>query len=228
VSPHAGYVYSGHVAGAVFGRVAVPERAVILAVNHRGYGREGAVWPSGAWHIPGADVPIDESLARAIERGCPGLVGDTEAHLYEHSAELQVPFLHWRNPAVQIVPVLLGRLRLREAIALGQAIARVIAERAPGALVVASTDLNHYEDQQTTLAKDQIAIDRIAALDPEGLYEAVAANGVSMCGVVPTTVALAAARALGGTEVEIVRHATSGDVNGDMDQVVGYLGALVR
>ena len=227
VSPHAGYRYSGAVAGAMFRRVQVPERVVLLSVNHRGYGRPVAVWPNGSWEIPGADVPVDAALVEALLAHCDVMAPDPTAHEFEHSGELQLPLLHARNPDVRIVPIALSHLSLAACASLGQQMAEVLQEYAPDALIVASTDLNHYEDQQTTLRKDALAIARIEALDPEGLYRTVADENISMCGVVPVTVALFAARALGAQRVHVVEHATSGDVTGDHDAVVGYLSAVV-
>ncbi len=227
IAPHAGYVYSGSVAGALYGRIRVPDRVVLLHVNHRGLGAPLAVWAHGGWEIPGAVVPIDEPLAVALVRGIPLLVEDTEAHLREHSGELQVPFLHFRNEHVRIVPISVGALGLDDALAVGDALAEVLAAHAPDALIVASTDFNHYEDQETTRVKDELAIGRILALDPAGLYQTVRRAAVSMCGVVPVTIGLQAALRLGATRATLVARATSGDVTGDYAAVVGYASIAV-
>jgi len=227
ISPHAGYRYSGHVAGALFGTLLIPDRVIVLSVNHRGHGKAQAIWHRGGWNIPGACVPIDEPLADALLARCDGLVADTEAHLDEHSCELLLPFLHHANPHVQIVPIALRILSAEQAIVLGQQIAQVVQDIAPGTLLLASTDLNHHEDHQTTLKKDALAVGQILALDPKKLYNTVSTHRISMCGIVPTTVTIAAAKALGAQRCQVVKQATSGDVDGGRDSVVGYASVII-
>lgn len=225
--PHAGYRYSGRIAGSVYGRVVVPDRVVVLSVNHRGYGKPGAVWTRGHWEIPGAVVAVDAELADSLLARSDLLRSDTVAHRYEHSGELQVPFLHARNAAVRIVPVALRHLGVDEAIALGRSIADAIRALGEPVLIVASSDMNHYESADETVRKDEVALERLAALDPRGLYRVVADQGITMCGVVPTVVMLQAAITLGATRARIVAHSHSGAVTGENEQVVGYAGALV-
>lgn len=224
VSPHAGYRYSGAVAGALFASVRIPDVVVVLAVNHRGFGHPASVWNGGDWEIPGDTVKINRTVSQAIIQRCPFVQGDTAAHIAEHSAELQLPFLHYHNPKVTTAVICLKLLRKEQCIELGVALAELLTDIAPDSLIVASSDLNHYEDQQTTLIKDQWVIDRMLALDPEGLYETVAHQDVSMCGFVPVTVTLAACRSLGANHASLIRHTTSADVSGDFSTVVGYAG----
>jgi MEMO1 family protein len=224
VAPHAGYVYSGAIAGAVYARVDVPAKVLVLGPNHTGMGVPVSLWPAGAWRLPTGDVPIDPDLTAALAAS-PLVEAETEAHLLEHSLEVQVPFLARARPDVAIAAICLGHLRRADCLALGRYVARVAASS--GALVVASSDMSHYVPADVARAKDHLAIERILALDPEGLYEVVHREDISMCGIIPATVMLAAARELGATRAELVRYGNSGDVNGDRRHVVGYAGLLV-
>jgi len=228
VAPHAGYVYSGAVAGEVFSSVRVPGRAVLFCPNHTGIGEDAAIMSHGAWRMPWGDVPIDEDLAALLENACPLLREDASAHLREHAIEVQLPFLHRFRPDVRIVPVALGRLSLDECRALGENVADAIAEDSERPLLVASSDMSHYVPDAVARRKDRMAIDRMLALDPEGLYRTVRTERISMCGVVPATVVLFAARRLGATSARLIRYATSGDVSREFDQVVGYAGLAFR
>jgi MEMO1 family protein len=224
VAPHAGYVYSGAVAGEVFSSIQVPGRAVIFCPNHTGIGEDAAIVSHGAWRMPWGDVPIDEELAARLETACPLLREDASAHSREHAVEVQIPFLHRFRPDVRIVPVALGRLSLEECRDLGEGMADAIAGDAERPLLVASSDMSHYVPDAVARTKDRMAIDRMLALDPEGLYRTVRTERISMCGVVPATVVLFAARRLGATSARLIRYATSGDVSREFDQVVGYAG----
>jgi len=226
VAPHAGYVYSGAVAGEVFSSIQVPGRAVILCPNHTGIGKDAAIMSHGAWRMPWGDVPIDEELAARLETACPILREDASAHSREHAVEVQIPFLHRFRPDVRIVPVALGRLSLEECRDLGESVADAIAGDAERPLLVASSDMSHYVPDAVARTKDRMAIDRMLALDPEGLYRTVRTERISMCGVLPATVILFAARRLGATSARLIRYATSGDVSREFDQVVGYAGLV--
>ncbi len=227
VVPHAGYVYSGRVAGAVYGAVEIPRDVVLLCFNHRGQGAEIAVWPRGAWRTPLGDAPVEEALARRVKEACEGAEFDEAGHRGEHSGEVQVPFLQVARPDMRLVPVALSLGRddrsARRLEAFGASLAGVEGEF----LVVASTDLNHYEDQETTLRKDAAVIRAVEALDAEGLRAALRRERVSMCGYAPVLAAIAYARARGATSARTLAHATSGDVSGDREQVVGYAGMLI-
>jgi AmmeMemoRadiSam system protein B len=224
--PHAGYVYSGHVAGAVYARIAIPKKLVILGVRHYPRGENAAILSSGAWRTPLGDAAIDEALAEALCAVCPLLREDSVAHSREHSLEVQIPFLQVLQPGFTFVPIALGTLRFEDFVAVGEAIGRVLAASAEEILLVTTSDLNHYENEATTRVKDRKAIDRILALDARGLYDTCRNEGISMCGLGPTVAMLAALQGLNGTRAELVRYATSGDVSGDFDAVVGYAGML--
>ncbi len=227
VSPHAGYIYSGHVAGAVFARVRVPDTVVIIGPSHTGIGSPGAVMLKGAWSTPLGLVPIREDLAKRIVDICPFLEEDVQAHLYEHSLEVQVPFLQKRNPNVSIIPICLAGFNYAECEQIGLSISRAIKDFPEKVLIVASTDMTHYEPVDQAEAKDRLAIERILSLDPKGLLNTVRVNNITMCGVIPTTVTLVAALDLGATKAELVKYATSGDINGNYSQVVGYAGLVI-
>jgi hypothetical protein len=227
IAPHAGYVYSGHVAGAVFARVEVPNSCILMCPNHTGVGRALAMMSEGAWQTPLGEVPIDAELARALKQRFPGLREDPAAHRAEHAAEVELPFLLLRQPKLRFVPIALGTGQFEVLEQLGKALADVIAARHDPVLIVASSDMNHYESDAVTRVKDQRAIERILTLDPRGLFDVVTQQNISMCGVGPAVAMLTAARQLGAKSAELVRYATSGDISGDRDMVVGYAGVVV-
>jgi AmmeMemoRadiSam system protein B len=228
VVPHAGYMYSGHVAGAVYGRLAVPPAVLILGPNHRGIGSPLAIQSAGEWETPLGSVSIDSPLADALKEACPALEEDPAAHRMEHSLEVQVPFLQSLRPDVRIVPIALcvGDYELLKE--LGTALGSVAASAEPRPLLVSSTDLNHYESEAIGRVKDHKAIEAILALDARRLYDTVRRERISMCGYEPTTVVLMAARLLGAQTAELIRYATSGDITGDRSSVVGYAGILIH
>jgi hypothetical protein len=227
IAPHAGYLYSGHVAGAVFARIEIPERCIVLCPNHTGMGRPLAIMSEGAWQTPLGDVPIDAELGEALKRSFPALEDDSAAHRAEHAAEVELPFLLLRQPGLRFVPIALGRGQFEVLEQLGKALAGVIAAQNDSVLIVASSDMNHYESDAVTRIKDHRAIERILTLDPRGLYDVVTQQNISMCGFGPAVAMLTAARELGAKSAELVKYATSGDISGDRDMVVGYAGVVV-
>lgn len=227
VVPHAGYIYSGEVAGEVYSSVEIPERIVVFCPNHTGMGTYAAVMTRGAWRMPWGDVPIDEELAAKLLSASPLLSDDDTAHLREHSLEVQLPFLRRFRKRFRFVPVSLSDLSLSDCRAIGRSVAGSLAGLDPLPLLVASSDMTHYEPQHVAEKKDKLAIDRILAMDPEGLYKVVRSERITMCGVIPATVVLFAAAALGATSARLVRYATSGDASGDYSQVVGYAGLAI-
>ena len=228
IAPHAGYMYSGHVAGAVFAGVEIPQLCLVLCPNHTGVGRALAIVSEGAWETPLGDVPIDGNFAGALKQRCPLLHEDSSAHRSEHAVEVELPFLQTRQPQLRLVPIALGTGKFEALEQLGQAIADVIARHSTPVLIVASSDMNHYESDAVTRVKDRTAIEPILALDPRGLYDAVTQEHISMCGFGPAVTMLTAAKKLGAKSAELIKYATSGDVSGDLDTVVGYAGIVVR
>ena len=231
VCPHAGWMYSGHTAGLVYSHVEIPDRVILVGPNHHGVGSRYAVYSSGAWHTPVGDVPVAEPLASDLLDNCDLLAEDRRAHTQEHSLEVQLPMLLRANPNVHIVPVLIGgnwpesggRGELRE---IGAAIAQTVRSYGKPVLLLASTDLNHYEDQETSKTKDKLVLDAVVNLDHEALMDRVIDVEVSMCGVASTYVVLYAAKKLGAKRAELLDYRTSGDVSGDFTSVVGY-GAVI-
>jgi len=228
VVPHAGLMYSGHVAAAFYAVADLPKRFVILCPNHTGFGHFAAINRQGAWRTPLGDVPVDTKLAGALMASTKLLADDSKAHAREHSLEVQLPFLQQLlGSDFSFVPICLGAPRYDLCEEIGNAIANVIGSDGGTIGIIASSDLNHYEDQRETLRKDQLAIDEVLALDPRELWRVVQENDVSMCGFIPTTAMLIAAKKLGATKARLIKHATSGDINHDYSQVVGYAAILV-
>jgi len=227
IAPHAGYMYSGHVAGAVFAHIEVPRRCIVLCPNHTGMGRALAIVSDGAWETPVGEVPIDTELASALKGCFAALQEDSTAHRAEHAAEVELPFLQLRQSELRFVPIALGTGQFDALEQLGMAMADVVAAQNEAVLIVASSDMNHYESDDVTRAKDHRAIEKILTLDPRGLYDVVTQQDISMCGFGPAVAMLTAARRLGAKSAELVKYATSGDVSGDRSMVVGYAGVVV-
>lgn len=224
--PHAGYVYSGQVAGAVLAGIVVPKKIIILGVRHYPRGEAAAVLSSGAWRTPLGDARIDEELAEELKMACPLLREDSVAHSAEHSLEVQLPFLQVLVPEFSFVPVALGAIQLESLVRIGEAIGRVLKGSKEDVLLLTTSDLNHYEDDATTRVKDRQAINQLLALDPRGLYDACRNENISMCGLGPAVAMLTALNALGTNKPELVKYATSADVSGDRSAVVGYAGMI--
>ena len=229
VVPHAGYLYSGGVAGAVFSGIEIPERVLILCPNHTGLGASLSIMSQGEWEIPLGRVPIDEELAGRLLHHCPFLTEDAEAHRFEHSLEVQLPFLLHLRPDLRLVPIALGRHDFPTFRRLGMGIAKALRDL-PGkpVLVVASSDMNHFEPDEVTRIKDRKAISRILSLDAPGLYEVIRRESISMCGYGPTIAMMYGTEASAETcRAELVRYATSGDAGGGRREVVGYAGIAI-
>jgi len=227
IVPHAGYIYSGPVAGAVFASIDVPQRCLVLCPNHTGRGRPLAIMSHGTWQTPLGAVAIDSQVADTLKQQFPLLSEDSDAHRSEHAIEVQLPFLQQRRPHLTFVPITLGTGEFDLLEKLGHAVAGVLKAQSEPTLIVASSDMNHYESDRVTRVKDRKAIERILALDARGLYDVVTNEDVSMCGFGPAIVMLTAAKSLGATSAELIKYATSGDVSGDRDMVVGYAGVVV-
>jgi AmmeMemoRadiSam system protein B len=226
--PHAGYMYSGHVAGAVYARIDVPTRNVVLCPNHTGFGVPLSIMKSGAWETPLGQAQIDQDLCEALLAADPYLQDDVEAHRFEHALEVQLPFLqHLSGVSTTFVPITIGTGNWDRLEALGRAIGDVLLRVDRSALVIASSDMNHYQTDAATRVKDRMAIDQILSMDPRGLYDIVRRENISMCGYGPAVVMLTAAMILGATKAELVKYATSADVSRDYDHVVGYAGMVI-
>ena len=225
--PHAGYAYSGHVAAAVYERIKLPKRIIVLGVRHFPYGEEAAILSEGAWRTPLGDVPIDSDLAARIVHACPLLCEDSIAHEREHSLEVQMPFLQILDPGFTFVPIALGTIHFDQLVAIGESLGKILAAE-PGVLLLTTSDFNHYEDDATTRKKDRLAIEQILNLDPRGLFDVCRKEKISMCGLGPTVAMLSALKMIGSNRPELVKYATSADVSGDTSSVVGYAGMFFR
>lgn len=226
VSPHAGFIYSGTVAAEVFSSVLLPEKYIIIGPNHRGSGPLFSLYDEGAWETPLGKVPIDLDLARSLKKNSDLLDSDTVSHIYEHSLEVQIPFIQYFKPDFSIVPITISPYASLDQLKdLGETIAEETKNK--DILVVTSTDMSHYISQEEAREKDYSAIDKILNLDPEGLYKVVKQNNISMCGFQPTVVMLTAVKLLGASKGELIKYQTSGDVSGDYQEVVGYAGIRI-
>lgn len=226
--PHAGYIYSGSVAGDVYRRMEIPTRVILVGPRHFPRGAPFAILSDGVWQTPLGMAPIDRFFAEKIVRAFPLLREDPVAHSAEHSLEVQLPFLQRLAPSFAFVPIVIGPARWEPLEALGHALASVIAGELEPVLLIASSDMNHYESDAVTRVKDRKAIDQILALEPRKLFDTVHDEKISMCGYAATVAVMIAARELGAAEAELVRYATSGEVNGDMQEVVGYAGIVIQ
>jgi AmmeMemoRadiSam system protein B len=227
LSPHAGLIYSGPVAGDVYSRISVPDTFVLIGPNHTGLGAKMALMSEGEWEIPTGVFRIDERLAQRLLSGVPLVSADTQAHMFEHSLEVQLPFIAHFSKESRIVPLTIMSATLDECRVLGEGIAKAVKAMDYTVVIVASSDMSHYVSDATARKKDRMAIDRVLSIDPEGLFNTVRKEQISMCGYLPATTMLFAAKALGAREAKLIRYATSAEVSGDYDYVVGYAGIIV-
>jgi predicted class III extradiol MEMO1 family dioxygenase len=261
VSPHAGLVYSGPVAGALYSQIEMPDTFVLIGPNHTGLGAPVSIMARGTWETPLGLVEIDEALAAAILSRSSPIHEDSLAHLREHSLEVQLPFIQYFKKEFKIVPIQMLDTRLDTCLEVGRAVAGAIQEtnqksetrsqksessnqgaeqkkrrtqnaehRTPNSklpLIVASSDMSHYEPADVAKERDFKAIRQIVELNPEGLFRTVKEHGITMCGCGPTVAMLVACKILGATKAELIKYTNSGDVSHDYEQVVGYAGIMV-
>ena len=227
IVPHAGYVYSGAVAGETFARVEIPETVIILGPNHHGRGEPVALGTEN-WDMPMGVVPFAVDLAAFMLKDSESIVADNLAHQFEHSLEVQVPFLQYFQERLSIVPLVVSHISYQQCQQVAADIVRAVRAYDRPVLLVASTDMTHYESRENATVKDHLALQHILSRDPEGLYTTVVENRISMCGFVPATITLLAAMELGIEDVELVRYTDSGEASGDTSQVVGYAGLVLR
>jgi AmmeMemoRadiSam system protein B len=231
VSPHAGLVYSGSVAGAVYSKIEIPHTFMMIGPNHTGFGSPVSIMSAGVWKMPTGELTINEDLGGKL-KNYSGVVSeiiieDSLAHQMEHSLEVQLPFILHFSAHVNILPITLMPISLKACRVLGEAMADVIRDSDYPVTIIASSDMSHYETDASARKKDKRAIDRILEMDPEGLYNTVRDEKISMCGVMPVTTMLFAALKLGAKESNLIKYMTSGEVSGDYDYVVGYAGIVV-
>ena len=230
LAPHSGFQYSGHTAGRVFARIAVPRRCIVLGANHTGAGHSrhgGSAWAVGALRTAMGDVPVDETLAAALLAHCPLLEDDPDAHKTEHAVELVLPFLQARRPDVTVVPVLVGWTDWARTRTLAEALAQAVREAGEPVLLIASSDMNHHDPAAETRRKDDLALEAVMQVDGESLLEVTKKHRISMCGRVPTAAVLHAARLLGASRGELIHCSHSGEATHDDRDVVGYAGVVI-
>lgn len=228
MSPHAGLIYSGPVAGEVFSSIKMPQTFIMLGPNHTGLGSAISLMDSGEWEIPTGLFRIDSKLASKIALNSGVVSRDAQAHLFEHSLEVQLPFIAYFSTEVKIVPIALLSASFEDCIDLARAIAEAVRGIDYPVVILASSDMSHYLPENQARRMDAMAIEKILALDPAGLYETVRKERISMCGYLPATVMLEASKLLGADSARLIKYATSGEVSGDFESVVGYAGIVVK
>jgi len=227
--PHAGYIYSGKVAVQTLARINIKEKIILFGPNHTGRGANFSIMTAGVWVTPLGQINIDSRLAGDILKASEYLKDDFSAHDQEHSLEVELPILQYFRKEFEIVPVAFMSEDLLALRKIGETVAGVIkrAGLQDKVLLVASSDMTHYEPQKDAQAKDQLALKAILELDPDRLERAVRLYNITMCGFAPVIVMLSAAKLLGAKRAKLVRYQTSGDVTGEKDSVVGYAGIIV-
>jgi MEMO1 family protein len=226
VAPHAGYMYSGRVAGEVYSSVDLPQTFIILCPNHTGSGSDFDLWNEGNWITPLGPARVDTELCEELRNNFPLAISDGRAHIKEHALEVQIPFLQYLKGEISFLPLCIRGWNYEDLEELGHAISKIVKSSERGILIIASSDMTHYETAASAKQKDRWAIDQMERCDPRGLYDTVHQHKISMCGYLPTTVAMIAARDLGATSGQLLKYATSGDVTGDQTSVVGYAGII--
>lgn len=224
--PHAGYMYSGRVCGRALASVEVPPLCVILHTKHQLGGGVLSLSLFEQWKTPLGSVVADKELNQALQ-AAPGITSSNLPHFGEHAAEVVLPFLQVLRPDVRVavISVMSAPLELLQRAAKG--IAQAVLAQQQNVLLIASSDMNHYADQEETLRKDKLALSKLAAFDAAAMLEVCNRHDITMCGVHATALMLEACRELGATRVEILEHTTSGEVSGEYGQVVGYASARV-
>lgn len=228
VSPHAGYIYSGAVAGAVMSKIKFKDTFIIIGPNHTGYGRPFSIMTEGVWKTPLGEVEIDSKLGKKILESSDYLEEDYLAHLSEHSIEVQIPFLQYFKRDIKIIPIILSPSTGVTYKQIGKEIAKAIKDLKREAVIIASSDMTHYEPQESARSKDSKAIEAILDLNEDELLKRVDELNISMCGYAPTVSLISAAKELGAREAELVRYQTSGDASGNYGSVVGYAGIIIK
>ena len=225
VVPHAGYIYSGPVAAHAYKELAADgifDTAVILGPNHTGYGSPVSLWPEGVWKTPLGELEIDENLAHSLLGGM--IEADETAHIYEHSVEVQLPWLQYLYGKGKIVPIAMLAQDLETARQVGKA----ISNSSDNIIIIASTDFTHYEPHSVAAEKDKSMIEAIINLDEAELYRRREALNCTMCGYGPVASAIVAAKEMGAQKASLLKYATSGDMTGDFSRVVGYGSIVIK
>lgn len=228
VSPHAGYIYSGAVAGNVLSRINYKESIIVLGPNHTGIGKPYAISSSGLWHMPMGDISIDAELAGIILETSRHIKEDPSAHVDEHSIEVQLPFVQFMKKDIKFVPIIISYSDKKILKEIGLELADSIKKIGRPVVIISSSDMTHYETRESAAKKDKKAIDAMLNLDEDKLFDEITMWDISMCGFAPTIVMLSALKKLGAKKAELIDYKTSGDVSGDYSSVVGYAGIIIK
>jgi len=225
--PHAGYIYSGSVAAQTLSRINIKDKIILLGPNHTGFGAPFSIMTEGIWQTPLGEIEIDSDLAKQILRSSRYLQDDNTAHLYEHSLEVELPFLQYFKTNFKIVPITFLSNDIKTLKEIGKGLASVLKDSKDSAMILASSDMTHYEPQDQAVKKDKDAIQAILELNEDELMQRIQRLNISMCGYAPVIAMLSAAKVLGATKASLIKYQTSGDVTGDKSSVVGYAGIIV-
>jgi AmmeMemoRadiSam system protein B len=224
ICPHAGYMYSGAVAANAYYELACdgkPDIVVILGPNHTGYGSALSLMNEGVWRTPFGDVEVDVETANQIVKETRIVDVDDAAHRFEHSIEVQLPFLQYLYGSnFRFVPICFQMQDLYSAIEIGQALAKILINK--NAVIIASSDMTHYEPQITAAAKDKAALKAVEVMDVERFHSIIEKQNITACGYGPIATVIAAAKRMGAKEAKLLCYKSSGDVTGDYSSVVGY------
>lgn len=235
IVPHAGYQYSGPVAAHSYAKIAedgLPETFVILCPNHTGLGSGVSVMAEGSWQTPLGVVEIDNEFSEELILQEQIIDSDISAHLQEHSCEVQLPFLQYitqkADKNFKIVPICMLMQDLETSTEVGEAIAKTVKKLSKDVLIIASTDFTHYQTQKIASSNDKQVLDAIKDLNEKLMMKHINELNLTMCGYGPVASTLVSSKALGAKKVEILKYATSGDITGDTNSVVGYASAIIQ
>ncbi len=227
ISPHAGYAYSGGVAGEVLSSIKPKAVYIVLGPNHTGRGKPFGLDWQRAWKTPLGDVKIDDELAGAILKDSEYISADRACHDGEHSIEVQLPFLQSLNKNFTFVPIVISSADAKAYEGMGTELAKAVRASKKDVTIIASSDMTHYEPHESAKKKDMLAIEKILSLDTDGFLGAIKKYGISMCGFAPAAVMMQASVALGAKKTKLISYKTSGDASGDYSEVVGYAGVVI-
>lgn len=227
IAPHAGYIYSGALAAETISSVAVPQTVVLLGPNHTGMGATAAL-SSQDWSTPLGTAPCDRLFSELLLKQSDLITSDNEAHRCEHSLEVQIPFLQRLQPALSVVPLTIKHVSYAQCEEIADALFLAIEQYEGEVLLLASTDMNHFESRKVSDKKNSLALEAIKAVDPQLLYSTVHNNNISMCGVIPVVITLLTAMKQGAKSARLIGYTDSGATSGDTAQVVGYAGFIIE
>ena len=228
ILPHAGFIYSGRVAVATVSKVLPKKRLILLGPNHTGKGAQFSLWKQGAWRIIDKEIGIDEELAAAILSNGKSISADTTAHTLEHSIEVELPILDYFFNNFKFVPIACQKASLETYREAAEQIFEAVKELKEDFLLIASTDLTHYEPEATARKKDLRAIEAIINLDEEELLKRIYEENITLCGEAPLAILILCLKKLGAGKSQVVLYQTSGEVSGDKSSVVGYVGMIIQ